>query len=71
MAKVFTRKLTLLNSPSAADPLNMMDQIEEEGGNTAATSVPGGGSGLESAAQIASKNKKKDLNFGFDILKLD
>jgi hypothetical protein len=50
MAKVFTRKLTLLNSPSAADPLNMMDQIEEEGGNTAATIVPGGGSGLESAA---------------------
>ena len=57
----------MINSPSGYDPLNMMDQIEpipEEG-------TTGGLSALDGAAALLAKNKKKDLNFGFEVLKLD
>lgn len=66
--RAFNAKLSLVNSPSGADPLNMMDTnnitpIPEEGTNP-----------LDKEGSPNKNNnnqKKKDLNFGFDILKLD
>ena len=58
----------MINSPSY-DPLNMMDTI---------TPIPevansNYGSSLEKQLTIQQiqKNKRRDLNFGFEILKLD
>lgn len=62
--RAFNIKIALINSPSGTDPLNMMDSI---------TPIPEEGTGGNPLDKEASpsKNKKKDLNFGFDILKLD
>jgi hypothetical protein len=61
--RAINKKIALINSPSGTDPLNMMDSItpipEETGGNPLDKEIS------------PSKGKKKDLNFGFDVLKLD